>query len=113
MPRADGPFEVLEWVNDNAYKIDLLGDYQVSNTFNISDLSPYEDDDTLSNLRLNFSKQAEHDGGPSKDSQDEKIWPLDRRHHGLTVVEGTHPWQALGGNRVKFDFVYSICYPFG
>jgi len=29
MPRAKGPFEDLERVNDNAYKIDLPGDYQV------------------------------------------------------------------------------------
>ena len=49
------------------------------------------------------------DGGPSKDSQDEQNWPLDRAHHGLTVVGGTQPWQALGGNRVKPGFVYSIC----
>jgi len=40
MPRAEGPFEVLKRINDNAYKIDLLGDYQVSAMFNVSDLSP-------------------------------------------------------------------------
>jgi len=45
MSIAKGPFKVLERVNDNDYKIDLPGDYQVSATFNISDLSPYEDDD--------------------------------------------------------------------
>jgi len=41
MPRADGPFEVLEYINDNAYKVDLPGDYGVSATFNIADLSCY------------------------------------------------------------------------
>jgi len=56
MPRADGPLEVLERVNDNAYKIDLPGDYQLSAAFNVSNLSPYEDDDTSSNLRSNFAK---------------------------------------------------------
>ena len=29
MPRADGPFDILERSNDNAYKVDLPGDYGV------------------------------------------------------------------------------------
>ena len=41
MPRADGPFEVLETINNNAYKIHLLGEYGVSASFNVADLSPY------------------------------------------------------------------------
>ncbi|WRX21807.1 Reverse transcriptase/retrotransposon-derived protein [Theobroma cacao] len=40
-PRADGPFRVLERINENAYKIELLGDYEVFATFNVVDLSPY------------------------------------------------------------------------
>jgi len=28
-------------VNDNAYKVDLPGDYNVSITFNVKDLTPY------------------------------------------------------------------------
>jgi len=28
-------------------------------------MNPYEDDDNLSNLRLNFAQQGEDDGGPS------------------------------------------------
>lgn len=40
MPRGDGPFKVLEKINDNPYKIELPGDdYAVSSTFNVSDLS--------------------------------------------------------------------------
>lgn len=41
-PRDDGPFRVLKKINDNAYKIDLPGHYNVSATFNIADLSPFE-----------------------------------------------------------------------
>ena len=65
MPRADGPFEVLEWINNNAYKVDLPSDYGVSATFNVADLSPYEADDYPSDLRTKSSQQGEDDGGPS------------------------------------------------
>ena len=65
MPRADGPFEILEKINDNAYKVYLPGDYGVSATFNIADLSPYEADDYLLDLRIKYSQQGENDGGPS------------------------------------------------
>lgn len=37
MPRADGPFKVLEKINDNAYKLELPADFGVSPTFNIAD----------------------------------------------------------------------------
>ena len=33
LPRSDGPFQVLERINDDAYKLDLLGEYNVSATF--------------------------------------------------------------------------------
>ena len=41
-PRGDGPFQVLERINDNAYKLDLLGEYNISVTFNVFDLSPFD-----------------------------------------------------------------------
>ena len=40
-PRGDGPFQVIERINDNAYRLDLLGEYNVSATFNVADLSPF------------------------------------------------------------------------
>ncbi|GKC94626.1 RNA-directed DNA polymerase [Tanacetum coccineum] len=43
--RVDGPFGVLQRINDNAYKIELPGEYNVSGTFNVADLSPYVTDD--------------------------------------------------------------------
>ncbi|GJV06320.1 RNA-directed DNA polymerase [Tanacetum coccineum] len=43
-PRGDGPFRVLKKINDNAYKIELPGHYNVSATFNVADLSPYKGD---------------------------------------------------------------------
>jgi len=36
--REDGHFQIIKRVNDNAYKIDLLGEYNVSATFNVYDI---------------------------------------------------------------------------
>ncbi|KAL4309020.1 hypothetical protein GQ457_01G019900 [Hibiscus cannabinus] len=58
LPRGDGPFQVLEKVNDNAYKIDLPGDFNVSATFNVSDLSPYDDS---TDLRTNPFQEGGND----------------------------------------------------
>jgi hypothetical protein len=48
----------MERINDNAYKMDLLGEYVVSYLFNVSNLSLfYVGDD----LRMNLFKQKEND----------------------------------------------------
>ena len=41
MPRVDGPFQILRKINDNAYQLDLKGKYDISSSFNVSDLSPF------------------------------------------------------------------------
>ncbi|WVZ52364.1 hypothetical protein U9M48_003433 [Paspalum notatum var. saurae] len=41
MPRADGPFKIIEKINDNAYKLELPPEFGVSPTFNIAYLKPY------------------------------------------------------------------------
>jgi hypothetical protein len=41
MPTTDGPFKIIEKINDNAYKLELPPEFGVSPTFNISDLRPY------------------------------------------------------------------------
>jgi hypothetical protein len=38
MPQGDGPFQIIEMINDNAYKVDLPGEYGVSATFNVADV---------------------------------------------------------------------------
>ena len=50
LPRGDGPFQVLKRINNNAYKLDLPGEYTVSATFSVTDLSPF---DTGDDLRIN------------------------------------------------------------
>ena len=50
LPRGDGPFQIREKINDNAYKVDLPGEYNVSPTFNVSDLSHFDvGDDSRTN----------------------------------------------------------------
>ncbi|KAH0716684.1 hypothetical protein KY285_012715 [Solanum tuberosum] len=43
-PRGSGPYKVLERIGDNAYKLDLPGEFQVSATFNVFDLSHFDAD---------------------------------------------------------------------
>jgi len=51
MLREDGPFQILERINDNVYKVDLLGEYDVSAIFNIFDLSLFDvSDDSWRNV---------------------------------------------------------------
>ncbi|GJR81418.1 hypothetical protein Tco_0152203 [Tanacetum coccineum] len=66
-PRADGPFQVQKKINDNAYKIELPGHYNVSATFNVSDLSPYsgESEDEEGSW-TSLSQAGENDAGEAK-----------------------------------------------
>jgi hypothetical protein len=41
MPRVDGLFQIIEKINDNAYKLELPPEFGVSHTFNISDSKSY------------------------------------------------------------------------
>ena len=67
-PRGDGPFQVLERINDNAYKIDLPGEYSVSATFNVADLTLF---DTNIDSRLNpFEERGDDVDQPKNTSKD-------------------------------------------
>jgi hypothetical protein len=62
MPRADGPFKVLEKINKNAYKLDLPIDFGVSPTFNIADLMPYLGEEDELESRMTQIQEGEDDG---------------------------------------------------
>jgi len=54
IPRSVGPFEILERIDPNSYKVDLLGEYGISSPFNVVDLSPYyTETEELRSLRAN------------------------------------------------------------
>ena len=62
MPRGDGPFRVSQKINDNAYKLELPGEYgNVSATFNVSDLSLFDAGDEDTDSRTNPFKERGND----------------------------------------------------
>ena len=68
-PRADGPFEVIEKIGDNAYKVDIPSEFGgVSATFNVGDLSPYFEDNNFLDLRANPLQPREDDVIPAHSS---------------------------------------------
>ena len=66
-PRGDGPFKVLERINDNAYKIDLPSEYGVSSTFNVVDLSSCDLGDLDAHPRTDSFQEGGDDRGLSKE----------------------------------------------
>jgi hypothetical protein len=61
MFHADGPFKILEKINDNAYKLELPSEFGVSPTFNISNLRPYLGDEDEVPLRTTSNQEGEDD----------------------------------------------------
>ena len=59
-PRGDGPFLVLERISDKAYKLELPGEYNVSTTFNVSDLTLFDVNEEA-DLRTNPFEEGESD----------------------------------------------------
>ena len=63
-PRGDRPFQVLERINDNAYKIDIPGEYEVSSSFNVADLPPFVVGGDSEDLRANAFQEGGNDENP-------------------------------------------------
>jgi hypothetical protein len=55
------------YINDNAYKLDIPGEYNVSATFNVTDLSPFDVGDYL---RANPFHEERNDGDQGTASKD-------------------------------------------
>jgi hypothetical protein len=56
---------VFQCIGENAYKIALPREYGVSATFNVSDLSQYEENEETMNLRVSPHQPEESDMGMS------------------------------------------------
>jgi len=63
-PRGDIPFQVLERINNNAYKIDIPGEYGVSSSFNVVDLTPFVTGGDCEDLRANAFQEGGNDENP-------------------------------------------------
>jgi len=63
-PRGNRPFQVLERINDNAYKIDIPGEYGVSSSFNVADLTPFVAGGDAEDLRANAFQEGGNDKNP-------------------------------------------------
>ena len=81
---SDRPFKILEKIGPNAYKVDLSGEYRVSSTFNMTDLSPcYDEDEEFPSLGPNSKQTRRYDGGhPLETCKDYTTSP-----HGVTSVK--------------------------
>ena len=79
MPRAAGPYKILEKINDNAYKLELPPEFRVSPTFNIADLKPYLGEEDELESRTTPLQEGE---------DDEDITPMDTNNTPLVDVQG-------------------------
>ncbi|KAL3645775.1 hypothetical protein CASFOL_010955 [Castilleja foliolosa] len=81
-PPVDGPFRIVERINNNAYKVDLPGKYNVSATFNVADLSPYLSDDAMdADSWSSLSQPGEYDA-----TNDQEVGP----QHVVSMVSKIH-----------------------
>ena len=69
-PRGEGPFKVLERINDNAYKIDMPSEDWVSSTFNVIDLYSFDIGVLDAHSRMDSFQEGEDDRGLSKEHKD-------------------------------------------
>jgi len=60
LPRGDGPFQVIRRINNNAYELDLPPSYNISNSFNVCDFSPF--DVGFKNSWLNSLQEGDDEG---------------------------------------------------
>ena len=83
-------------INDNSYKIDLLSEYNVSATFNVSDLSHF---DVGSNSRMNLFEEGGNDEKVGQNQSTKDPFPVGL----ITKARAKNLQEAL--NRLVKEFI--------
>jgi hypothetical protein len=103
MPRAAGPYKILEKINDNAYTLELPPEFGISPTFNIADLKPYlGEEDELASRKTPLQEGED----------DEDITPMDTNNTPLVDVQGpvTRSRTRLNLQVSSFLCIYSCAF---
>jgi hypothetical protein len=106
-PRGDGPFRVLERINDNAYHLELPGEFNISSSFNVADLSPFHVDEDDAPMMEHLQEGGNDEGikpmesnRPMTRARARKL----REQLGETVAEVlSKEEKASSPNRTKID----------
>ncbi|GKV11626.1 hypothetical protein SLEP1_g22867 [Rubroshorea leprosula] len=93
-PRGDGQFQVIARINDNTYKLELPGEYNVSATFNVSDLFSFDVGD---DLRTNPFEERGNDGNQDDSISTTSCDPLHTQGGPVTQARAKKMCEALNG----------------
>jgi hypothetical protein len=101
IPRAAGPYKIIEKINDNAYKLELPPEFGVSPTINIADLKPYlGEEDELESRTTPFQEGED----------DEDITPSDVPADPPTVMQA--PMTQARTRQLNFEVSSFLSDPF-
>ncbi|KAA3477512.1 Transposon Ty3-I Gag-Pol polyprotein [Gossypium australe] len=92
LSRGDGPFQVLEGINENSYKLDLPGEYNISTSFNVLDLSPFDVD---FNLRISRFEEGGNDVSTPGGSTTSNFDPLELPQGPMTQARAKRMQEAV------------------
>jgi hypothetical protein len=98
IPRAAGPFKIIEKINDNAYKLELPPEFEVSPIFNIVDLKPYLEEKN----KLASRTTSLQEGKNEKD-----ITPLDTNSTSHVDMQG--PITRARAHRINQEVSLLLC----
>jgi hypothetical protein len=112
MPRAAGLFKVLEKINENSYKLDLLVDFGVSPTFNIAYLKAYLGEEDELESRMTQMQEGEDDVDINTSDtftpSDNQIFGLITRAHALQLNNQLSSFLTSYSSYLDCENVFSI-----